>query len=101
MLQHNKADDYVLSTGKTTTEEFVEKAFEYAGTTIKWEGEGLNEVGRDIDGVIRIKINSKYFRPSEVDFLLGLSVKAEKELGWKREYTLKDIIKDMFDNCIF
>ena len=99
MLQQDTPDDYVLATGKTTSvREFIEKCFEYIGDKISWEGMGLDEVGRDKNGIIRVKISSKYFRPCEVEYLLGDPSKAEKKLGWSREYdTLDKLIKDMFE----
>ena len=98
MLQQDKPDDYVLATGKTyTVREFIERAFAFKGYKIHWEGEGLKEVGVDQNDIIRVTINAKYYRPCEVDLLLGDASKAEKELGWVREYdTLDKLIEDMF-----
>jgi GDPmannose 4,6-dehydratase len=100
MLQQEKPNDYVLATGETfTVRDFVERAFDFKGFKIKWKGEGLNEVGVDQHGTIRVKINEKYYRPCEVDLLLGDPSKAQKELGWKREYdTLDKLIIDMFND---
>lgn len=97
MLQQTEPDDYVLATGKTTSvREFVEKAFLKIGVEIGWEGKGIHEVGRDKKtGKIRIKIDEKYFRPCEVDLLLGEPTKAETSLGWKRKYDLDSLIDDM------
>jgi len=99
MLQQDKPDDYVLATGKTyTVREFIECAFAFKGYKIRWDGEGLKEVGLDQNNIIRITINAKYYRPCEVDLLLGDASKAEKELGWKREFdTLDKLIEDMFN----
>ncbi len=99
MLQQDKPDDYVLATGKTyTVREFIERAFAFKGYKIHWEGEGLKEVGVDQNDIIRVTINAKYYRPCEVDLLLGNATKAEKELGWKREFdTLDKLIEDMFN----
>ena len=99
MLQQDKPDDYVLATGKTyTVREFIERAFAFKGYKIHWEGEGLKEVGVDQNDIIRVTINAKYYRPCEVDLLLGDASKAEKELGWKREFdTLDKLIEDMFN----
>ena len=98
MLQQDKPDDYVLATGKTyTIKEFVEKAFKYKGMSIQWHGTDLDEVGIDENGITRIVVDKKYFRPCEVDVLIGLPTKAEKELGWKREYDLDGLIIDMFE----
>ena len=99
MLQQDKPDDYVLATGKTyTVREFVERAFAFKGYKIRWEGECINEVGMDQNGIVRIAINAKYYRPCEVDLLLGDASKAEKELCWNREFdTLDKLIEDMFN----
>jgi GDPmannose 4,6-dehydratase len=99
MLQQDRPDDYVLASGKThTIRSFIEKAFAFKGITIEWSGDGLSEVGKDAaDGTTRIKINPKYFRPCEVDFLLGDSSKARERLGWTFEYdTLEKLIEEMF-----
>lgn len=97
MLQQTKPDDYVLATGEMyTVRSFVEKAFAYKGLIIKWKGESLREVGYDQYNNIRIRINPKYYRPCEVDLLLGDPKKAETELGWKREYNLDKLIEEMF-----
>ena len=99
MLQEDRPDDYVLASGKThTIRSFIEKAFAFKGIKIEWSGEGLSEVGKDaVDGTTRVKINPKYFRPCEVDFLLGDSSKARERLGWTFEYdTLEKLIEEMF-----
>lgn len=98
MQQQAKPNDYVLSTGKTqTVRSFVEKCFLYKGIHIRWEGNGLNEVGLDDNNIVRIKINEKFFRPCEVELLLGDCTKAEIELGWVKEFdTLDKLIHDMF-----
>ena len=98
MLQQDKPDDYVLATGKTyTVREFIERVFAFKGYKIRWDGEGLKEVGLDQHNIIRITINAKYYRPCEVDLLLGDASKAERKLGWKREFdTLDKLIEDMF-----
>jgi GDPmannose 4,6-dehydratase len=100
MLQQEKPDDYVLATGVTTTvKEFIEKAFKYVDIEIEWEGEGENECGiNKVDGTILVIIDKKYFRPCEVDLLLGDPSKAREKLGWKLNYDLDGLIKDMFEN---
>ena len=96
MLQQEGPDDYVLSTGKTyTVREFVERSFAYHSKNIHWEGEGLQEVGKIGDKIV-VRIDKKYYRPNEVDLLLGDSTKAKEKLGWEAKYQLDDIIKDMF-----
>ncbi len=100
MLQQSKPEDYVLATGETfTVREFIVKAFAYKNIIIRWKGDGLNEVGVDQNNIVRVKINKKYYRPCEVDLLLGDASKAKDKLGWMREYdTLDKLIKDMFIN---
>ena len=98
MLQSDKPDDYVLATGETyTISNFIERAFKKVDINIRWEGKGLDEMGYDDKtGRLLVKINPKYFRPCEVEFLLGDPSKAENILGWKRKYDLDGIIDDMF-----
>lgn len=100
MLQQEKADDYVIATNETrTVREFVELAFERVGINIVWEGKGVDEVGKDAkSGKVIVKINPKFFRPAEVEVLLGNPAKAEKELGWKREVSFKELVNRMVDN---
>ena len=97
MLQQEKPDNYVLATGETyTVRDFIERCFSKVGKEIIWSGEGINEIGKDkLTGKILVKIDEKYFRPCEVDFLLGDATKAETELGWTREYNLDRLINDM------
>jgi GDPmannose 4,6-dehydratase len=97
MLQQEKPNDYVLATGKTlSVKEFIEKAFQKINISIKWKGEGIHEVGiNKQNGKEIIKINEKFFRPCEVDLLLGDASKAENELGWTREYDIDKLIEDM------
>ena len=66
--------------------EFIEKAFSHKNITIRWEGEGIEEVGIDENNVTRVKVNPKYYRPCEVDLLLGDATKAKTTLGWTMEY---------------
>ncbi|KAG6800466.1 GDP-mannose 4,6 dehydratase isoform X1 [Apis mellifera caucasica] len=100
MLQQPTADDYVIATGEThSVREFVEAAFQYVGRTIKWEGEGINEIGQDVQtGQVLVKVNPKYFRPTEVDVLLGDATKAKEKIGWKPTITFENLVKDMMDS---
>ena len=100
MLQQDKADDYVISTGTThPVREFVELAFKAADMDIEWHGEGVNEYAtlKGTDKVV-VKVNPKFYRPAEVDLLLGDCSKAEKVLGWKREISYEDLVKRMVEN---
>ena len=96
MLQHDKPDDYVLATGKGyTVRDFIVKSFKYKGHDIRWEGEGIDEVGI-VDDKVVIRIREKYYRPNEVEYLLGDATKARDILGWVPKHDLNDILKDMF-----
>ncbi len=100
MLQQKKPKDYVIATGKNySVREFVTEAFSVVGKKIIWNGKGLNEVGKDSKtGKIFIKINKDYFRPSEVEILLGNPTKANIELGWKPNITFKELVKEMVNS---
>lgn len=99
MLQLKTPDDFVIATGEThSVREFVEAAFNFIGKEIVWDGKGVAEVGRETDtGIVRVKVNPKYFRPTEVDLLLGDPSKAQEKFGWKPKVTFKDLVKDMMD----
>ena len=101
MLQQDKPEDYVISTGKqTSVRNFIDlTAQELNWGGIKWEGEGINEIGRRKDNNrIVVRIKPKFFRPAEVNNLLGDANKALKKLGWKPTSSLKDLIKEMVDH---
>src|SRR5690554_212365 len=97
MLQQDKADDYLLATGKTIeVREFVSKAFKILDIEIEWKGEGVNEIGvNKANGKILVKVDPKYFRPTEVDLLVGDASKAKSELGWTPTFTVDELIEDM------
>jgi GDPmannose 4,6-dehydratase len=99
ILQQDKPEDFVLSTNEYhSVKEFVEKSFELKGFKIKWKGEGINEIGYDeITGRELIFVSDKYYRPTEVDELLGDSSKARNELGWIPKYSFDELVKDMVD----
>ncbi|XP_041375929.1 GDP-mannose 4,6 dehydratase-like isoform X2 [Gigantopelta aegis] len=99
MLQQDAPDDFVISSNEThSVREFVEKAFKIANIEITWEGEGVNEVGKDkATGTVRIRVNPKYYRPTEVEILHGDCTKAEKTLGWKRNYTFDKLVQEMVE----
>jgi GDPmannose 4,6-dehydratase len=100
MLQQEKADDYVLSTNEYhSVREFVEKSFLIKGFDIKWKGEGISEIGYDSNtGRELIFISEKYFRPAEVDELLGNSAKAKMELGWTPKISFQQLVEEMVQN---
>jgi len=97
MLQQDKPVDYVIATGEThTVREFVELAFKEIGVNIEWQGQGVNEKGVDTKtGTILVEIDEKYFRPAEVELLLGDPTKAEKELNWKRKVSFQELVSEM------
>lgn len=109
ILQAEQAEDWVISTGKTTSvRDFVSLAFSEAGIELEFKGEGIEEKGYIISirdnlklflnldiGQCIIEVDPKYFRPTEVDLLIGDSSKAKEKLGWECQYTLKDLVKDM------
>ncbi len=100
MLQQDEADDYVIATGaQYSVREFVEAAAPYFGMKIVWEGEGLDEVGiNKLTGKPVIKVDPKYFRPAEVETLLGDATKAKEKLGWEPKISFEQLVEDM---CIY
>ena len=100
ILQQPKPDDYVLATGKTNTvREFVDLAFQYVDIKIHWEGEGENEVGiNKKNNKVLVKVDPKYFRPTEVDLLIGDFSKAKKDLGWEPKTDLKELVSIMMNS---
>ena len=97
MLQQDAPDDYVIATNATrTVREFVEIAFAHVGIEIAWQGSGTDEIGVDRKtGKTVVTINPQFFRPAEVQVLLGNPAKAEEKLGWKREISLKELVERM------
>lgn len=95
MLQQEKPRDYVLSMGEMySVRELVEMTFDVFNKKVEWEGEGVDEIGK-VDGHVVIRVNKKYFRPAEVDLLLGDSTKARTELGWQTTYNTSSILREM------
>jgi GDPmannose 4,6-dehydratase len=98
MLQADEPEDYVMATGEThSVREFCELAFARVGLPISWQGEGVDEVGRSPDGRALIHFDPRYFRPAEVDYLLGDPSGAETILGWKPETDFASLVKMMVD----
>jgi len=97
IVQHKKPDDFVLATGEThAVREFVELSFAEVGRKIKWKGKGVDEVGIDAKtGKVLVEIDPRYFRPTEVDLLLGDPRKARKVLGWKHKTSFRAMVKEM------
>ena len=100
MLQQDIPEDYVISTGEQySVREFVDRAAPYFGMNIEWRNKGLNEIGVDKNtGQLRVVVDEKYFRPAEVETLLGDSTKAYKQLGWKPKTTFDQLVKEMCEN---
>jgi GDPmannose 4,6-dehydratase len=99
ILQHHTAEEWVLATGEAiSVREFVEKTFNLVGISITWSGKGIDEVGKDQSGIVRIQINPVYFRPTEVPFLLGDASKARSILGWQPKYKIDDLVREMVES---
>jgi GDPmannose 4,6-dehydratase len=97
ILQQDTPDDYVLATGEAhTVREFVERAFAEVDRPVVWDGEGVDEVGKDAtDGRVLVRIDPRYFRPLEVDYLLGDATKARTKLGWHHRVGFEELVRDM------
>lgn len=97
IVQHDVADDWVLATGEThSVREFVELAFAEVGYAIEWQGKGVDEVGRDAKtGDVLVRIDPRYFRPTEVELLIGDPTKAHEQLGWKHTTSFPDLVSEM------
>jgi GDPmannose 4,6-dehydratase len=97
IVQHAEPDDYVLATGEAhAVRDFIERAFAEIGRTIVWEGAGLDEVGRDAaDGTIRVRVDPAFFRPTEVDALVGDAAKARRVLGWEHKTGFGELVAEM------
>ena len=96
VLQQDQPDDYVLATGEAhSVREFVDCAFHEVGIAITWQGAGLDEVGLDANGTQRVRIDQRYFRPTEVDYLLGDAAKARRVLGWQPRISFQDLVREM------
>nr|MCR4584239.1 GDP-mannose 4,6-dehydratase [Lachnospiraceae bacterium] len=98
MLQQDEPDDYVVATGETrTVRDFVKIAFEKVGIKIEFSGEGVDEVGKDENGRVLVRVNPRFFRPAEVELLIGNPAKAEEKLGWKREISFNEMVERMIE----
>jgi len=99
ILQHSVAEDFVLATGEMhSVREFVELAFARVGRTILWRGSGVDEEGNDAEtGKVLVRIDPRYFRPTEVEQLLGDPTKARTKLGWKHQVSFKELVHEMVD----
>jgi GDPmannose 4,6-dehydratase len=96
MLQQDTPDDFVIATGKQyEVRDFVTRCFKFVGIDITWRGEGISEEGVDTDGIVRVCVSTKYFRPTEVETLLGDPKKAKEKLGWVLDYEIDALIEDM------
>ena len=97
ILQHSEPDDFVLATGETySVRTLIETAFKKAGRSIVWSGSGVDETGQDAEtGNIIIRVDPRYFRPTEVDLLIGDATKAKEKLGWTPQTTFDELISAM------
>ncbi|MSO54539.1 MAG: GDP-mannose 4,6-dehydratase [Rhodospirillales bacterium] len=97
ILQQPKPDDYVLATGRSySVRNFVERAFKEIGRTIEWRGQGVEEKGIEVgSGAVRVEVDPRYFRPTEIDRLIGDPSKAQKILGWKHRTSFDELVRDM------
>ncbi len=97
ILQHNEPDDFVVATGEShSVREFVERAFKEVGITIRWEGKEIDELGSDAEtGKTLVKVDPRYFRPTEVDLLQGDASKAARLIGWKPRVGFEQLVKEM------
>lgn len=102
MLQQEEPDDFVIATNETrTVREFVEIAFEKVGIKVVWKNSGVEEVGlNSSNGQIIVKINPRFFRPAEVDILIGSALKAEEKLGWVRDISFNNLVDRMVANDV-
>jgi len=100
MMQQDEPEDFVLATGETTSvRDFCNMAFNHLGIELEWTGEGADEKGiNKATGKPIIEVDPQYYRPTEVDLLLGDPTKAQQKLGWKFEYTVEDLVKEMVDS---
>ena len=97
MLQQEEPEDFVIATGQQhTVREFVDAAFDYMGYSVEWVGEGLKEVAKDYGtGEVLVKVNPEFYRPSEVDSLVGDCTRAKEKLGWKHHYSFTNLVEEM------
>ena len=97
MLQQEEPDDFVIATGQQhTVREFVNAAFDYMGYKVEWIGQGLKEIARELEtGKVLVRINPEFYRPSEVDSLVGDCTKAKDKLGWKHHYSFTQLVEEM------
>jgi GDPmannose 4,6-dehydratase len=100
MMQQDQPDDFVLATGQThTVRKMCDLAFKHAGIELAWEGKGVNEKGiNSKTGDVLVEVDPQYFRPTEVDLLIGDPTKAREELGWEHEYDFEALVKEMVES---
>ena len=97
MLQQDEPEDFVIATGEQhSVRDFCELAFAELGIKLNWDGQGVNEMGKDEQGRVRVHVDPRYFRPTEVQSLLGGPAKVREKLGWTPEISFQDMVKEMF-----
>ena len=100
-IQQEKPDDFVVATGEThSVKEFIDLAFSHVGMTLSWHGEGVDRIAKDQNGITRVVTNPRFFRPAEVELLIGKYDKAEAALGWKPGTTFAGLVKMMVDSDV-
>ncbi len=98
MMQYETPEDWILATGQVcTVREFTTKVFAKLDIKLNWVGTGRGEVGMDNSGRILVRVDERYYRPNEVEYLQGDPIKAYELLGWEPQFTLDDLINDMMD----
>jgi GDPmannose 4,6-dehydratase len=99
MLQQEKPEDFVVATGRThSVRDMISLAFSHVGMTLTWSGEGVDTIATDQNGEVRVRTNPKFFRPAEVDLLIGDASLSEKELGWVPETSFEQLVAMMVDS---
>jgi GDPmannose 4,6-dehydratase len=99
MLQQDKPDDYVIATGRThSIREMINLAFSHISLNLTWSGEGVDVIATDQNGVVRVRTNPRFFRPAEVDLLIGDPTYAKEKLGWETKTTFEQLIQMMVES---
>jgi GDPmannose 4,6-dehydratase len=99
MLQQEKPEDFVVATGRThSVKDMISLAFSHVGMTLSWSGEGVDTIATDQNGEVRVRTNPKFFRPAEVDLLIGDASLSQKELGWVPETSFEQLVAMMVDS---
>ena len=99
MLQQDEPDDYVIATGRThSIRDMISLAFSHIGLDLAWSGSGVDTIATDQNGVVRVRTNPRFFRPAEVDLLIGDPAYAKEKLGWETKTTFEQLIQMMVES---